>query len=199
LEYSPRIVEAFAFTYELHRAQIRKGSHVPYITHLMGVAAIVGRHGGDEEQFIAALLHDAVEDQGGIETLELIRQKFGDKVAEYVSGCTDSDTTPKPPWEERKEKFIQSTRTASPRQKLIVAADKLHNAKSIISDLGERGNAVWKMFKGGRENTLWYYGEMVLALSHNWSHALLRELADAVDLLHRRAADLEKEETARGI
>jgi (p)ppGpp synthase/HD superfamily hydrolase len=193
MEYSPRIVEAFALTYDLHRTQIRKGSHVPYITHLMGVAAVVGRHGGDEDQFIAALLHDAVEDQGGQETLDLIRRKFGEKVAEYVAGASDSDTEPKPPWQERKEKFIAFARTAGPRQKLIIAADKLHNARSIISDLGERGNDVWKMFKNGREGTLWYYTEMVHALSYNWSHAVLRELADAVDQMHRRAAELESE------
>ena len=196
MEYSPRIVDAFACTYELHRTQVRKGSHVPYITHLMGVAAIVGRYGGDEDQFIAALLHDAVEDQGGKDTLDLIRERFGGTVATYVDGCTDSDQTPKPPWQERKEQFIEASTQASPKQKLIIAADKLHNVRSIVSDLHERGNAVWKMFKGGRENTLWYYGEMVRALSTGWSHALLRELAAEHDIMHRLAIQLEKEESA---
>ena len=194
MEYSPRIVDAFACTYELHRTQVRKGSHVPYITHLMGVAAIVGRYGGDEDQFIAALLHDAVEDQGGKDTLDLIQDRFGITVASYVDGCTDSDQTPKPPWQERKEQFIEATKHASPKQKLIIAADKLHNVRSIVSDLHERGNAVWKMFKGGRGNTLWYYGEMVRALSTGWSHALLRELATEHDIMHRLAIELEKED-----
>jgi (p)ppGpp synthase/HD superfamily hydrolase len=193
MEYSPRIVDAFAFTYALHRAQVRKGSHVPYITHLMGVAAIVGRHGGDEDQFIAALLHDAVEDQGGRDTLDRIREVFGEDVAYYVKGCTDSDTEPKPPWQERKERFIQDTTDAEPKLKLVVAADKLHNARSIIGDLRERGDSVWRMFKGGRDNTLWYYAEMVRALGTGWSHPILRELSDAVDAMHRAAHDLTLE------
>jgi (p)ppGpp synthase/HD superfamily hydrolase len=167
---------------------------VPYLTHLMGVAAIVGRYGGDEEQFIAALFHDAVEDQGGRETLERIRERFGDTVAGYVEGCTDSDRDPKPPWQERKEQFIEAASHASPEQKLIVAADKLHNARSIVSDLHDRGNAVWKMFKGGREGTLWYYSEIVRALSTGWSHRLLRELAEEVDIMHRIALRLERED-----
>lgn len=194
MEYSSRIVDAFAFTYALHRTQVRKGSHVPYITHLMGVAAIVGRHGGDEDQLIAALLHDAVEDQGGRDTLERIREAFGADVARYVDGCSDSDTDPKPPWQERKERFIQKATKAAPELKLIIAADKLHNARSIISDLREQGNSAWRIFKGGRENTLWYYAEMVRALAEDWSHPVLRELSDAVDIMQRVAYDLMRDE-----
>lgn len=192
MEYSPRIVEAFAFAYELHRTQVRKGSHVPYLTHLMGVAAIVGRHGGNEDQVIAALLHDAVEDQGGRETLGRIREAFGGDVAGYVEGASDSDTEPKPPWKERKERFIGSTTAAPPALKLIIAADKLHNARSIISDLHERGNDVWRMFKGGRDNTLWYYGEMVRALAAGWAHPMVRELSRTVDEMQRLACALEQ-------
>jgi (p)ppGpp synthase/HD superfamily hydrolase len=194
VEYTHRIVEAFAFTYDLHRTQVRRGSHVPYITHLMGVASIVGRHGGSEDQFIAALLHDAVEDQGGGETLARIREKFGDTVARYVEGCSDSYGEPKPPWEERKERFIEKTRSADPDLKLIIAADKMHNARSIVSDLYERGNVVWKMFNGGRDNTLWYYAQMVDALGMGWVHPLLRELVHEVDRLHRLAMELERED-----
>jgi len=191
MEYSPRIVDAFAFTYDLHRTQVRKGSRVPYITHLMGVAAIVGRHGGDEDQFIAALLHDAVEDQGGLETLDRIRDRFGEAVADYVAGCSDSDEPPKPPWWERKERFIETARTASPKQKLIIAADKLHNARALISDVREKGEAVWDLFNAGREGILWYYAEMVRVLAEDWSHPLLRELAEEVDALQRLAVRLE--------
>jgi (p)ppGpp synthase/HD superfamily hydrolase len=193
VEYSPRIVDAFAFTYELHRGQMRKGSPTPYITHLMSVAAIVGRHGGDEDQVIAALLHDAVEDQGGQATLRRIRERFGDDVAAYVAGCSDSDARPKPPWRERKEEFIERARQASAKLRLIIAADKLDNVRSLVGDLHERGNAAWKVFKGDRDDTLWYYAEMVRALSREWSHPLLRELAEAVDLLHRLAHRLEKD------
>jgi len=187
MEYSSRIVDAFAFTYELHRTQVRKGSKVPYITHLIGVAAIVGRYGGDEDQFIAALLHDAVEDQGGRETLERIHERFGDTVAAYVEGCSDSDTTPKPPWQERKAQFLRSAREAPPALRLIIAADKLHNTRALISDLRERGNALWDVFEAGRERTLWYYAEIVCALSVHWTHPLLRELAEEVDVLQRLA------------
>jgi (p)ppGpp synthase/HD superfamily hydrolase len=193
MEYSPRIVDAFAFAYELHRTQVRKGSRVPYVTHLMGVAAIVGRYGGDEDQFIAALLHDAVEDQGGIETLDRIRERFGATVADYVAGCSDSDDAPKPPWRERKERFIEFTRTASPKQRLIIAADKLHNTRALISDLREKGNAFWDLFKAGREGSLWYYAEIVRALAEGWTHPLLRELTEEVDVLRRLAARIESE------
>jgi len=191
MDYSPRIVEAFSFTYELHHAQRRKGSRVPYITHLMGVAAIAGRHGADEDQFIAALLHDAVEDQGGRNTLERIRSVFGEVVAGYVEGCSDSDAEPKPPWRERKERFIEHAKTADPKLKLVIAADKLHNARSIVSDLSERGGAVWDLFKGRRDGTLWYYGEMVRALALGWPHPILRELSHVVDEMHRIAHEME--------
>lgn len=193
MEYSPRIVDAFAFAYELHRKQVRKGSRVPYITHLMGVAAIVGRYAGDEDQFIAALLHDAVEDQGGLETLDRIRERFGDTVAGYVAGCSDSDDSPKPPWRERKERFIAFVKSAPPEQRLVIAADKLHNARAIVSDLHEKGNALWDLFKAGREGTLWYYAEVVRALGEGWTHPLLRELSHAVDAMQRLAVRLEKE------
>lgn len=193
MEYSPRIVDAFAFTYELHRKQVRKGSRVPYITHLMGVAAIVGRYAGDEDQFIAALLHDAVEDQGGLETLDRIRERFGDTVAGYVAGCSDSDDSPKPAWRERKERFIAFVKSAPPEQRLVIAADKLHNARAIVSDLHEKGNALWDLFKAGREGTLWYYAEVVRALGEGWTHPLLRELSHAVDAMQRLAVRLEKE------
>lgn len=188
MEYSQRIVDAFALCYELHRTQIRKGSHVPYITHLMGVAAIVGRHGGNEEQFIAALLHDAVEDQGGQPTLDRIRAQFGKTIAGYVEGCSDSDIEPKPPWRERKEKFVEATRHAAPELKLIIAADKLHNIRSTLSDLCEHGPRVWRIFKGGKEGCVWYHRAMLQALRENWDHPLLRELADAVDALEAAPA-----------
>jgi (p)ppGpp synthase/HD superfamily hydrolase len=197
VEYSPKILDAFAFMYELHRTQVRKGSHAPYITHLLGAAALVGQYGGDEEQFIAALLHDAVEDQGGLETLARIRERFGGQVADYVSACSDSVTDPRPPWQERKEQFIEAALHADPRAKLIIAADKLHNARCLISDLHEKGNAIWKIFKNGRDGTLWYYAEIVRALGTGWAHPLLRDLECEVDLLHRFAFELEAREEQR--
>ena len=190
MEYSPRIIDAFAYALELHDGQARKLSAVPYITHLMAVAAIVGEHGGDEDQLIAGLLHDAAEDQGGLETLAAIRERFGDTVAGYVEGCTDSYTIPKPPWRARKEAFLERLEDAPPEVKLIVAADKLHNARATITALREKGNAIWGEFRGGRDDTLWYYAELVRVLAKGWSHPALRDLADAVDALHRRAQAL---------
>ena len=190
MEYTSRIVDAFAFTHELHKGQVRKHSHVPYITHLMATAATVGGHGGDEDQFIAALLHDAVEDQGGDETLNLIRERFGDGVADNVAGCSDPYGDPRPPWQERKDRFLEGIADADPKWKLVAAADKLHNVRSIVSDLHERGNEVWGMFSGGRDGTLWYYGDVVRALAKDWTHPVLRELSDAVDLMQRVASDL---------
>ncbi|MCX5770946.1 MAG: HD domain-containing protein [Candidatus Hydrogenedentes bacterium] len=194
MEYSERVVEAFALMYELHRTQLRKGSRTPYITHLLGVASLVGGHGGDEEQFIAALLHDAVEDQGGRETLEKIRARFGDDVAGLVLACSDTDAEPKPPWQERKDQFIESVRKADGRVKLIVAADKLHNARELAEHLHERGPEVWKIFKAGKERMLWFQVEMLKALEDGgWRHPILRELNDAMDMLHRTAERVERE------
>jgi GTP pyrophosphokinase len=190
LEYSNRVVDAFAYAHELHREQVRKQSDVPYITHLIAVAALVGGGGGDEDQFIAALLHDAAEDQGGYETLEAIRGRFGDTVAGYVAGCTDAFENPKPDWRERKTRYIAHVSGASEKQKLIVASDKLHNARCILSDLQSRGDGIWDMFNKGREATLWYYAEMVRNLGNGWDHPILRELAHTVDRIHRHVADM---------
>ena len=190
MDYSPRIIDAFAYALELHGGQARKLSAVPYFTHLMGVAAIVGEHGGDEDQVIAGLLHDAAEDQGGLDALVAIRERFGDTVAGYVEGCTDSYTIPKPPWRGRKEAFLERLEGAPPEVKLIVVADKLHNARATITALREKGNAIWGEFRGGRDDTLWYYAELVRVLAKGWSHPALRYFADAVDALHRRAQSL---------
>jgi GTP pyrophosphokinase len=191
VEYSDRLIEAFRLACELHRTQQRKGSATPYVTHLMAVAAAVGDYGGSEDQVIAALLHDAVEDQGGIETLDRIRAAFGECAAGYVMACSDSSIQPKPPWRARKEAFVARVTEVDGSVRLIIAADKLHNARSLIRTLRESGSGAWDYFKGGRDGTLWYYGEMVRALSRNWNHPILRELADTVESLHRTAADLQ--------
>lgn len=194
MSFSRRLVDAFALACELHSEQRRKGTDVPYITHLMAVAALVGEYGGDEEQVIAALLHDAAEDQGGTATLERVRAEFGDRVAAYVEGCSDTFASPKPPWKERKTAFLQTLASREPGLKLIIAADKLHNARSIARDLDACGNDVWQRFTGGREGTLWYYAEAVRALSSSWTSPILREVADVVDKLHRKAQALSNEQ-----
>lgn len=181
MPYTDRFVDAFALAEGLHRKQHRKGSDVPYITHLMAVAALVGEYSGDEDQVIAALLHDAVEDQGGRATLEQIRERFGETVARYVVGCTDAHTEPKPPWLERKTAFLTALRSAEPAVKLIVAADKLHNVRTLINDYHGVGEVLWDRFTGKRAGTLWYYREALNALNDGWDHPILREYREAVD------------------
>jgi len=178
---SPRFDEALVYASQLHREQLRKGSETPYIAHLLSVAALVLENGADEDEAIAALLHDVVEDQGGRPRLDEIRQRFGPRVAEIVEGCTDSDTTPKPPWRERKERYIAHLAEASPSVLLVCCADKVHNARSIVADHRRRGEQVWQLFKGGKEGTLWYYREVLAALRQRPTPpALVEQLADAV-------------------
>ncbi|NJO60348.1 MAG: HD domain-containing protein [Richelia sp. RM2_1_2] len=152
-----RFEQALVYASRLHRKQIRKGSNVPYISHLLSVAALVLEDGGNEDEAIAALLHDAVEDQGGQAAREVIFDLFGAKVVEIVDGCTDADTIPKPAWQERKQQYIENLRDASASVRRVSLADKLHNARSILRDLSQEGEETWKKFQGGKEGTLWYY------------------------------------------
>lgn len=151
-----RFEDAFVYATRIHAAQIRKGSGIPYISHLMGVASLVLEHGGDEDEAIAALLHDAVEDQGGDARRQDIRARFGERVAQIVDGCTDAETIPKPPWRARKEIYIAHLDEASPSVRLVSSSDKLHNSRAILADYRTHGEALWNRFSGGRE-TLWYY------------------------------------------
>jgi len=153
----PRFERALAYAARLHRDQRRKGSGIPYVSHLLATAALTIEHGGDEDEAIAALLHDAVEDQGGEATRRAIRRRFGARVGAIVDECSDADTIPKPPWRERKQRYVAHLAAASPSARLVCACDKLHNALSILSDLERHGEALWDRFRGGREGTLWYY------------------------------------------
>ena len=153
----PRFLRAFLFAAEKHSGQARKASTIPYIAHLMGVASLALEAGGDEDIAIAALLHDVVEDCGGAPMLKEVRRRFGKHVAEMVDGCTDADTEPKPPWRERKEKYIRRLKTEAADTRLVSASDKLNNIRSIISDYRAIGESVWSRFNGGRDGTLWYY------------------------------------------
>jgi (p)ppGpp synthase/HD superfamily hydrolase len=157
-----RFDQALVFAAELHREQRRKGTAIPYMSHLLGVTANVLEHGGSEDQAIAALLHDAVEDQqqrfGGAEALKShIGQRFGAEVRRIVEGCTDAETEPKPPWRERKQRYLAHLPAMDPAIALVSCCDKLHNARSILSDLRSVGLAVYERFAGGRDGTLWYY------------------------------------------
>lgn len=181
--YSRRIIKAVEMAYEWHGEQRRKSSDIPYITHLFAVAALVGEHGGDEDQFIAALLHDSVEDSGRTETLSRIREHFGDRVADWVWGCSDSHTQPKPPWRERKEQHLEVMKNAPPELKLILASDKLHNTRSIALSHRGVGNKIWDRFSDGKEGTLWYHQSALNALRCQWEHSILIDLTAATEAL----------------
>ena len=182
---SPRFDEALAFAVDLHREQPRKGTGVPYVSHLLSVAALVLEHGGSEDQAIAALLHDAVEDQGGRPTAERIRERFGDLVADIVDGCTDTDVSPKPPWRERKEAYVERVRREPAHVRLVSAADKLHNARTMVTDLRIHGPALWQRFNAGRDETLWYLGALVAAFREAGTMPIVEELARTVAELER--------------
>jgi (p)ppGpp synthase/HD superfamily hydrolase len=152
-----RFDDALAYASHIHRAQRRKGGEIPYVSHLLAVAAIALENGADEDQAIAALLHDAVEDQGGLAQLETIRVRFGQAVAAIVADCTDAYEEPKPEWRPRKKAYIASLAHKPARSLAVSLADKTHNASAINADLRAIGAAVWDRFTGGRDGTLWYY------------------------------------------
>src|SRR5947207_117716 len=135
MNLSPKFTEALVYATEVHGGQLRKKTQIPYIGHLLGVTAIAMEYGANETEAIAALLHDAVEDCGGAARQRDINEKFGEAVGEIVAGCTDSDETPKPPWRERKEKYIAHLATASASTRLVSAADKLHNTRAVLHNL----------------------------------------------------------------
>ncbi|MEM1033927.1 MAG: HD domain-containing protein [Myxococcota bacterium] len=181
VSYGPRFASALTYAAELHRGQRRKGGGVPYIVHPLAVASVVGTYGGDEDQAIAALLHDAIEDCGvGAET---IAARYGERVAGLVVAATDSDAHPRPPWRARKAAHIARVRRLDADAKLVVAADKLHNATSILRDL-RRGREVWGWFSAPRDQVRWYYRAMAEALRDGWPHPLAAELSFAVAALH---------------
>lgn len=180
---SERFTNALTFAAHLHAAQTRKGGGVPYIAHLLGVTSIALENGANEDEAIAALLHDAIEDQGGAATREEIRRRFGDTVTEIVDGCTDSDTTPKPPWRQRKEAYIAHIPKASASVLLVSASDKLYNARSILNDYRLIGENVWERFHGGKDGTLWYYRAALEAFRSTGSTPLFDELERVVSEL----------------
>jgi (p)ppGpp synthase/HD superfamily hydrolase len=175
-----RFEDALVYATELHSGQNRKRSQVPYIAHLLGVTSLVLEDGGDEDEAIAALLHDAVEDQGGLKTLEAIRERYGEHVAMIVSACTDSFTEPKPPWRERKESYLEILRQADPSVQRVSLADKVYNAHSTLRDVQIEGQAAWSKFKQGKQGALWYYHAIIEALDSRSTSYLLTELKEIV-------------------
>lgn len=144
-----------------HGGQTRKGTDIPYVSHLLAVASLVLEAGGDEDMAIAGLLHDTIEDTAV--TAEDITSRFGPRVASIVEGCTDTDETPKPPWRPRKERYLAHLRSPeTPAEVLVVSrADKLHNARTMLLDHRALGDAFWSRFNAGVEDQRWYLSSLV--------------------------------------
>jgi (p)ppGpp synthase/HD superfamily hydrolase len=190
LPLSQRFMEALSYATEVHAGQSRKGTSVPYVSHVLAVCALVLEDGGGEEEAIAALLHDAVEDGGGQPRLDDIRRRFGDRVADIVWACSDTDETPKPPWKERKARYVAHVRVAGPDARRVSCADKLHNARSILRDYRAEGERIWARFNAPPEEQLWYYRTLVDAFRQPDRTALFAEL-------ERVVAELEAERKRR--
>jgi (p)ppGpp synthase/HD superfamily hydrolase len=181
--YSHRFDEAVALAVSSFRGKVRKTTTIPYVTHLFSVCALVGEHGGDEDQMIAAILHDYLEDVVGATEEELVT-KFGDRVARLVVALSDTVAHPKPPWKLRKETYLAHLRYEPAEVKLISAADKLHNCNSILRDHRHIGDVVFDRFTASKADTLWYFHEVHRSLGHEWHHPLLDELGVSVRHLH---------------
>ena len=191
MNLSSRYESALVMASQLHASQKRKGTSIPYVSHLLAVSSLVLEHGGSEDQAIAALLHDAVEDQGGLPTLDKIRDHFGDVVAEIVDHCTDAYEEPKPEWRIRKEEYIASIAEKPLDAALVSCADKLHNARAILNDLRTLGDELWGRFTGGKDGTLWYYQSLAMAFNDALGNALSKELKRTV----KEMDDLAKDQT----
>jgi len=157
MELNGKFEQALLLASDLHQNQIRKGSSIPYLSHLLGVTSIALRFGASEDEAIAALLHDAVEDQGGAPTLKKIEDQFGNTVARIVMGCSDSNQTPKPPWHQRKQTYLNHLMSAEESIVFISAADKLYNAQDCIYTHHEIQEQLWNLFSAPKEDTKWYY------------------------------------------
>jgi (p)ppGpp synthase/HD superfamily hydrolase len=181
-----RFESALSFAHRVHQGQRRKGTRIPYVAHILGVAAIALEYGATEDEAIGALLHDAAEDGGGEAMLAEIRAQFGDAVADIVLGCSDSltaDPGAKPPWRERKEAYLAHLDIASPSVCLVSAADKLHNVRAIARDYRTDGDEAWHRFAGGRDGTLWYYEQVSTTLVRRAPSPLTLDLQDEVRAL----------------
>ena len=189
---STRFTTALSVATELHVYQERKGNGEPYVAHLLGVTSLVLENGGTEDEAIAALLHDTLEDQshrfaGGADALrDYIHDRFGARVLAIVEACTDADVQPKPPWKERKVAYLEHLATADASVLLVSCADKVHNARSILQDYRQIGEALWSRFRGGKEGTLWYYRSLANAFRTNPASP-----AHLTDELERTVAEIE--------
>lgn len=196
LHLGERFVRAVNYARTLH-IERRKGSDIPFMAHLLGVAALVMGEAGHvpfavtEDMVIAALLHDTVEDHGGATRLDDVAHNFGANVARMVKALSDTlaeDPNQKEPWEERKQKYLHHLRTEPPDVQLISAADKLYNARAILDDYRKIGPAVWARFKRGRHLQLWYFNELLKIFKSSGTNRLLEELGRVIGELERISA-----------
>lgn len=186
-----RLARALGLARDLHRDQIRRKTGAPTLSHLLAVASLVLENGGDEDEAVAALLHDGPEDCAGPQTLEEIRRQFGARVAAIVAGCTDSLEQPPPPWRARKQQYLAKLATADDSTLLVSLADKVHNVRSLAVAYRSAGEGLWQRFSTSREELLWYYEALLLAFEDRPASqraALVRELAIALDDLRRACA-----------
>ena len=188
-----RFEVALGYAIRLHAGQLRKGTTIPYVSHPLAVAGLVLEHGGDEDEAIAALLHDTAEDCGGRPVLDEIRARLGERVAAIVEGCSDSLTTgEKAPWWERKTKYLEHLRKAPPSVRLVSASDKLHNTRAILADYRAIGDELWERFTAKRDGTLWYYGTLVDLFRDLGPRHLAEELTRVVSELRRLVSAREE-------
>lgn len=186
--YDARLDDALAFVAERFRQKSRKCSPIPYLSHLLAVTALVMEHGGEADEMIAAALHDYLEDIPGASFGEL-EQRFGANVARLVDALSDSKdaTQHKAPWQERKRGYLAHLRNAGHDVKLVSACDKLHNARSIVADQRRAGDEAFCRFNASKDETLWYYREVISALRDGWDHEVVGELESAVSEMHSLA------------
>lgn len=191
-----RFEEAFAYAAHVHAAQTRKGdAGIPYVGHLLGVCSLVLEDGGDEDEAIAALLHDAPEDQGGRPVLDEIRERFGERVARIVEGCSDTLEQDKPPWAERKARYLAHLEAAEPSVLRVSIADKVYNLGSTVADLRVDGAKVWERFNARADDQLWYYGSLLDVFRRRNASARLvpemdRLVAELIGLVNATSAGL---------
>ncbi|MBP6177958.1 MAG: HD domain-containing protein [Anaerolineales bacterium] len=191
-QITSRLHEALQFTFKLHGRDARKESNVPYVAHLLSVCALVQQDGGSEDEAIAALLHDALEDKAEQTSRAEIAALFGDHVVALIE--VSIDTPPdyeggeKPPWRQRKEAYLAHVRSTNPDLLRVTIADKVDNARAILADYLRIGDELWKRFNAGREDQLWYYENSVLAYeAAGYKGPLLEELRRLVDQIRAHA------------
>lgn len=187
-QYTSRLMQAFQFAAQEHQCQLRKGTRIPYISHLMSVSALVMENGGDEDQAIVGLLHDVIEDAEPPTRVPYIRnailKQFGQRVLSLVEGCTDGEADQageKAPWRERKEAYLKQLESKSEELLLVSCCDKLHNARAILTDLNSIGKELFERFTGKEKGTLWYYRTLADIFEKRLPNVVaVRELAATV-------------------